>query len=375
MSRNLTHAELVDLFAAEADISKKEADQFIKTFAKEAKSALITSGKISLSGVGTFKLQWVKQRKGKHPKFGTDINIPTHYKIKYNVAKRFGELLNRTYSDEKMIVIGEGSQTPLPTTSPVSRASDQSLSPALHSGVQDDSSQSVKKPPAKEKPKHDLKEEICEPPDNKIPKVGSSGVPSMKAPSLPSQPWFQLLLGLLILIPVLFLIGNFWNQREKISVPKSVESPPVSVNETSEAIRNVNEGQPEIFLASLQSLSVQQTYTTAQGDWFYKLSEKFYQRTDAWIFLFAHNDYVPHPDSLLPNTRLEIPDISTLPESQYDAFLSQAYFVAYQRCRAIDPNLARVYLLKANRLSDGSILKQNRNTISISDAAYVQLFQ
>jgi DNA-binding protein HU-beta len=72
----MTKQELVSKMAADANISKKAAEDALNSFINTVKKSLGKGQAVSLVGFGTFGVSKRNARKGRNPQTGAEINIP-----------------------------------------------------------------------------------------------------------------------------------------------------------------------------------------------------------------------------------------------------------------------------------------------------------
>ncbi len=72
----MTKAELVNVIADKAQLTKKDADVALNAVVEAITEALAKGDKISLVGFGTFEVRDRSERKGKNPATGAEITIP-----------------------------------------------------------------------------------------------------------------------------------------------------------------------------------------------------------------------------------------------------------------------------------------------------------
>ena len=68
--------ELIDRVTREARLRRSEAVRAVKAVVGSIRATISEGGKISLSGLGTFKVKSRKARPGRNPKTGETIQIP-----------------------------------------------------------------------------------------------------------------------------------------------------------------------------------------------------------------------------------------------------------------------------------------------------------
>ena len=76
--------ELVDRVSKEARLRRSEAIRAVKAVVGSIRAVIAEGGKISLSGLGTFKVKVRKARPGRNPKTGETIHIPVGKKVSFN---------------------------------------------------------------------------------------------------------------------------------------------------------------------------------------------------------------------------------------------------------------------------------------------------
>lgn len=72
----MTKSDVVDRFAAEADVSKNAAKEYLDTLLDVVTDALARGEKVTLTGFGTFEVRQRAARMGRNPQTGEPIHIP-----------------------------------------------------------------------------------------------------------------------------------------------------------------------------------------------------------------------------------------------------------------------------------------------------------
>ena len=72
----MTKAELINLVAEKADISKKESDKVVGAVIDSITEALVKGEKIQIVGFGTVEVKERGERKGRNPRTKEEITIP-----------------------------------------------------------------------------------------------------------------------------------------------------------------------------------------------------------------------------------------------------------------------------------------------------------
>ncbi len=83
----MTKAELIDIIAGNAKVSKAAAGRAIDSFIKGVTKALKKGEKVTLVGFGTFSVSKRKARRGRNPKTGSEIKIPATKTPKFTSGK------------------------------------------------------------------------------------------------------------------------------------------------------------------------------------------------------------------------------------------------------------------------------------------------
>ncbi|MBI5050119.1 MAG: HU family DNA-binding protein [Nitrospirae bacterium] len=83
----MTKAELIDVVADGAKISKAAAAKAVDSIISGVKKALKKGEKVTLVGFGTFSTVKRKARKGRNPRTGQEIKIPASKAPKFSAGK------------------------------------------------------------------------------------------------------------------------------------------------------------------------------------------------------------------------------------------------------------------------------------------------
>ncbi|MFC2075545.1 HU family DNA-binding protein [candidate division KSB1 bacterium] len=90
----MTKADLIELVAAEAGVSKKEASAAVEAIIGGITSALAKGDSVSLVGFGTFSVSSRAARTGRNPATGAAIQIPASKAPKFKAGKPLKEAVN-----------------------------------------------------------------------------------------------------------------------------------------------------------------------------------------------------------------------------------------------------------------------------------------
>ena len=90
----MNKTELVNVVAAEAAVSKKDAEAAVTATLNAIAEALKAGDKVQLLGFGTFEVKEVAAREGRNPKTGESIKIPASKKAAFTASKLLKDQLN-----------------------------------------------------------------------------------------------------------------------------------------------------------------------------------------------------------------------------------------------------------------------------------------
>ena len=90
----MNKTDLINVVAAEANLSKKDADAAVTATLAAIANALKEGDKVQLIGFGTFEVKEVAEREGRNPKTGETIKIPACKKPAFTASKLLKDQLN-----------------------------------------------------------------------------------------------------------------------------------------------------------------------------------------------------------------------------------------------------------------------------------------
>ncbi len=91
----MTKAEIIEIVAKKAHLTKKAARESIDAFLDETIRQINKGEKVVLSGFGTFKVTKVKDKKGRNPQTGEDLIIKGHRVVRFVVGKTLKRLVKK----------------------------------------------------------------------------------------------------------------------------------------------------------------------------------------------------------------------------------------------------------------------------------------
>ena len=90
----MNKTDLINVVAAEANLSKKDADAAVNATLAAIANALKDGDKVQFIGFGTFEVKVVAEREGRNPKTGEAIKIPACKKAAFTASKILKDQLN-----------------------------------------------------------------------------------------------------------------------------------------------------------------------------------------------------------------------------------------------------------------------------------------
>ena len=108
----ISSQEIIGLFATNASITKRVAEEFIKSVFATIEQALLAGETVKIKGLGTFKLQWNEQRKSVNVNNGEELVLAGHYKVSFTPEVALKELVNEPFAHLEAVELdGDGTNT------------------------------------------------------------------------------------------------------------------------------------------------------------------------------------------------------------------------------------------------------------------------
>ncbi|MGC9525512.1 MAG: HU family DNA-binding protein [Limnospira sp.] len=85
----MNKGELVDVVAARADVTKKQADAVLSAALESIMDSVSRQEKVTLVGFGSFEARERKAREGRNPKTGQKMDIPATRVPAFSAGKMF----------------------------------------------------------------------------------------------------------------------------------------------------------------------------------------------------------------------------------------------------------------------------------------------
>ncbi len=90
----MNKTDLVNVIAAEAELTKKQAEAALNATLDAIANALKNDDKVQLIGFGTFEVKAVAEREGRNPKTGETIKIAAAKKPAFSASKVLKDQVN-----------------------------------------------------------------------------------------------------------------------------------------------------------------------------------------------------------------------------------------------------------------------------------------
>lgn len=87
----MTKADLINIMADEASITKAAAEKALSAFTDGVKNAMRKGEDVTLIGFGTYTVVERKARTGRNPQTGAELKIPAKKSIKFKAGKGLRE--------------------------------------------------------------------------------------------------------------------------------------------------------------------------------------------------------------------------------------------------------------------------------------------
>lgn len=100
--------ELADMLAQKANISKREAQQFLTDFVETIQDGVNNDKLVKIKGLGTFKVIDVDARESVNVNTGERVTIDSHQKLTFTPDAAMKELVNKPFSQFETVVLNDG---------------------------------------------------------------------------------------------------------------------------------------------------------------------------------------------------------------------------------------------------------------------------
>lgn len=373
MNEKITLQDLVELLSEKNDMTKKNADAFLRCMFDLIEEALTNEKYVKIKGLGTFKLTEVDSRESMNVNTGERIEIQGHTKISFTPDTTMKELINKPFSHFETVVLNDGVEledTPFDIEPKVEEMADEmvekiieepqvEVEPVVDEPIPvEEVLESVEEEPKEveaavveepevpepvvieEKPVEveekvePVEEEISEEvsiPEEKVEEKPEIVVP--EAPRSENKTTFKVLIGIIVVLLLIILFGVYWIffRQEKVDTNWEYTAP---VKETASVVQ-VEEQQAvkeDTLLVSEDTMVVQPvqeeqtmvlpedvvyeitgtitTLTLEPGQTLVKLALKYYGSKNFWPYIVQHNpDVIKDADRVPKGATIKIPKL------------------------------------------------------------------
>ena len=108
MNERLSLQDLIDLLAKKQEITKKDAESFLREFIVVISENIENNEPVKIKDFGVFKLVKVNARRSVDVNTGEAIEIAAHYKLSFTPDKSLKEAINRPFAHFESVVLEEG---------------------------------------------------------------------------------------------------------------------------------------------------------------------------------------------------------------------------------------------------------------------------
>ena len=362
MNNKVTSEEIFDAIVEKTGNKKVFTNDYIHEFISVVKEGLEKDGKVNVSGLGIFKLNWVGAQNRINPQTGENIKIPAHNKIHFQPEKKMKVFVNREYNhlkpeeivtkeekqnkediiEDETNVNGDGDNG-MPTTSKISTEEDIIKNETNVYGDE----------------------------DNDIPTISNESTediiaekPSKKFPYIP-------VFGTLIIIIILFLLFLFFNKKDnkpyssippKLEIVKNKDTAKIKkgkiaiVKDKKEKIGMIKDKkQPSVKKQETMHKETSIIHQVISGNTLWGLANKYYDNAPLWPNIYRKNiETVFNPDIIKSGMSIEVPNLEGTGYNltKQDSFnIAEGYYLSYLAYKKIGKKKASEFLRIAKRFN------------------------
>jgi integration host factor subunit beta len=103
----MTKADLVEEVSRVSELTKKDAELIVETVFLSVIRALHAGDKVELRGFGSFRLRKREPRKGRNPKTGDRVDVPSKQVPYFKPGKELKDLINASTIDDLVETVAE----------------------------------------------------------------------------------------------------------------------------------------------------------------------------------------------------------------------------------------------------------------------------
>ena len=103
-----TLKDLARIMAERNDMQRTESEQFVITMFDVLKEALAEEGQVKIKGLGTFKVQTMKERASVNINTGEKVIIDSHERVTFTPDTSMRDSVNKPFAHFDTVVLNEG---------------------------------------------------------------------------------------------------------------------------------------------------------------------------------------------------------------------------------------------------------------------------
>lgn len=107
MNEKISFPDLVTLLATKLNVTKKEAEAFLKEFFTISTEVISSGDELRINELGVFKPIWVEPRASVNVQTGEPVEIPGHYKVSFVPDKVLREAVNAPFSSFSVEILND----------------------------------------------------------------------------------------------------------------------------------------------------------------------------------------------------------------------------------------------------------------------------
>ena len=372
MNNKVTSEEIFDAIVEKTGNKKVFTNDYIHEFISVVKEGLEKDGKVNVSGLGIFKLNWVGAQNRINPQTGENIKIPAHNKIHFQPEKKMKVFVNREYNHLKPEEI-------------VTKEEEQNKEDIIEdeTNVNGDGDNGMPTTSKKSTEEDIIKNEtnIYSDEDNDIPTISNESTEDIiteeSSKKFPYIPVF----GTLIIIIILFLLFLFFNKKDnkpyssippKLEIVKNKDTAKIKkgkiaiVKDKKEKTGMIKDKKEKISMIKdkkQSSVKKQETmhketsiiHQVISGNTLWGVANKYYDNAPLWPNIYRKNiETVFNPDIIKSGTSIEVPNLEGTGYNltKQDSFnIAEGYYLSYLAYKKIGKKKASEFLRIAKRFN------------------------
>ncbi len=322
MNEKISLQEIVDAVVKKTNNTKIFTNDYIHELLNVIKEGLQKDGHVNISGLGIFKIKWVKTQNRRNPQNGANIVVPAHNKVSFQPEKKMKEYVNRRYSHLK--------PKEILTTENKPKIEKKQKTEVIKKVV------------------IDTKINKVNPPENK-----NINKQSEKKKASPIVPIIGVIITSLIIIVLILIINKSCNNTNYTpSVPELSIVDSTDIDTTT----NVTETKPvkkENPISQKQYIETSIIHTVVSGNTLWGLANKYYGNAPLWPNIYRKNiETIVKPDIIYTGINIEIPNLEGSGHNltKIDSFnIAEGYYLSYLAYKKYDEKKASNFLRIAKR--------------------------